>query len=442
MPHQPLIPATPARADRSPGPYKIAVLGGLASYLDAATIVSTAVSLVLFQFAFGLTPLTIGILSGLLTVTIAIGAAIGGRLGDLVGRKRVYTLDLLVFTAGVAVLFSAVNTPMLYVGVIVAGLAMGADLPTSLALIAENSPDGLKGRMVSVTSLLWLGGVVVVSLLAGVVAPYGVTGARILYAHVLVVAIVTWFLRRSLHESTEWQAARTPGKAGALGDERSMRALLHPRLLVPLLVTALYCAFWSFTANTVGAFLGFLYVNVAHVSLSQASLLGLVSVPFTLVSAFVFLKVADSRARRALFVFGSVVQIVACAAPLVMGFTSVSLFLLGTGFGIGGAFAGEGIYRVWSQEFFPTLLRGTAQGITSGISRGLCAGFAVITPTIAVSNPRLLIGLLVVFLVVSGLIGALAVPALERSRRTAPWDREPAGNDTIVADPVGVPGTA
>ncbi|MEU4656129.1 MFS transporter [Streptomyces sp. NPDC023723] len=423
MTHDPLVPAIPAATDQPRAPWKNATLAGLASYLDAATIVTTSIALVIFQAAFGLTDLSIGVLSSLLTVTIALGAFIGGRLGDLVGRKRVYAVDLLVYTAGIVVLLCAVNTPMVYVGVIVAGFAMGADIPTSLALIAETSPEGRKGRMVSVSSILWLVGIVVVTVLASLFADLGMTGARILYAHLLVVAVVTWFLRRSMRESAEWRQANDRGPREAVGDtpRASARLLLNPVLLLPLIMTGLFYTLWNLSANTLGQFSTYLYVNVAHTAVSTASTLGLVGIPLGLVAAYVFMRIADSRLRRVFFVIGAVLQVVGYGMPVVLGISTTSLFLLSLAGGIGQAFAGEAIYKVWSQEFFPTLLRSTAQGITYGVTRALTAGFAVVTPSIIASEPKLLVGLLACFVLGSGLIGGLVIPALERSRGTEPW---------------------
>ncbi|MFJ4620376.1 MFS transporter [Streptomyces sp. NPDC088812] len=423
MTHDPLVSATSVTVDRPRAPLKNAVLAGLASYLDSATIVSTSIALVIFQAAFGLTSLSIGVLSSLLTLTIALGALVGGRLGDMVGRKRVYSVDLLVYTAGIVILLCAVNTPMLYVGVVVAGLAMGADIPTSLALIAETSPEGRRGRMVSVSSMLWLVGIVAVTVLAALFADLGMTGARILYAHLLIVAVITWFLRRSMRESAEWRQASDSGPRETAGEtlRASARQLLRPVLLMPLVMTGLYYTLWNLCANTLGQFSTYLYVNVAHTEVSTASMLGLIGMPLGLGTTYVFMRIADSRLRRVFFVIGAVLQVVGYATPVVLGFSTTSLFLLSLAGGIGQSFAGEAIYKVWSQEFFPTLLRSTAQGITYGVTRALTAGFAVVTPSIAASDPQLLVGLLAGFMLGSGLIGGLVIPALERSRGTAPW---------------------
>ncbi|MBO0072459.1 MFS transporter, partial [Listeria monocytogenes] len=78
-------------------PWRTAVLAGMASYLDAGTIVAVSASLTLWKSQFSLDAWQLGFLSAALTVCIGIGAIVGGRVGDRVGRKRVYSFDLLLY---------------------------------------------------------------------------------------------------------------------------------------------------------------------------------------------------------------------------------------------------------------------------------------------------------------------------------------------------------
>ena len=410
-------------------PWRTSILAGLASYLDSATIVSTSIALVLYEKPLHLSSWTIGAVSALLTVSIAVGALVGGRLGDLVGRKRVYAVDLLVYGAGGALLLGAVNAAMLCAGAAVAGLAMGADLPTSLALIAETSPAGRKGRMVGVSALLWTLGVTTTALLSVFASPHGAAGARVLYGHLLIVAAVTWVLRRGMHESAQWRSAAA---SASVTDRRSLRELRTPLLLAPLLVMTAFYTLWNLAANTLGQFQAFLFVNVAHSTAATASLLTVATLPVGLAAGVGFLRIADSPRRHHWFVVGAIVQVVGCLLPIVVGFTPLTLCLLGLAMVAGGAFAGEAIYKVWSQEFFPTLLRSTAQGTTFGVTRGITAGFAVLTPSIAVHEPRALLGILAVCVSGSGLLGALAIPRLALSRATTPWVEAPADQPTYA----------
>jgi MFS transporter, SP family, inositol transporter len=73
-------------------------------------------------------------------ISCGVGALIGGRLGDKFGRKRFYnSLDLLLFIVGVLIIVFAANVGMLFAGYIIAGLAVGADVPTSWSLIAMHA---------------------------------------------------------------------------------------------------------------------------------------------------------------------------------------------------------------------------------------------------------------------------------------------------------------
>lgn len=82
------------------------------------------------------------------------------------------------------------------------------------------------------------------------------------------------------------------------------------------------------------------------------------------VAGLVFIRVVDRPARHAWFAAGTALIVVAWALPALLGpgkFTLVAVMLVS---GLGNSFAGESVYKIWSQELFPTLLRATATGVT------------------------------------------------------------------------------
>jgi inositol transporter-like SP family MFS transporter len=103
----------------------------MASYLEGATLLTVGFSIVLFSKQFNLSTWSIGALSASLTTSFALGAIIGGRLGDLFGRRVVYSADLIVYACGALICALSQNQAMFFAGVITIGLAMGADLPAS-----------------------------------------------------------------------------------------------------------------------------------------------------------------------------------------------------------------------------------------------------------------------------------------------------------------------
>ena len=73
--------------------------------------------------------------------------------------------------------------------------------------------------------------------------------------------------------------------------------------------------------------------------------------------------------------------------------------------------AGEAFYKVFSQELFPTMLRGTAQGITFGAARIAVGVWSFFVPAISNSGGlSLLATLLTLFLVISGAVGFFFMP--------------------------------
>ncbi len=398
-------------------PWKVAVLAGMASYLDAGALVTSGLVLgTLYASEFGLTPGEIGGLLGLETFMFAVGALFGGRLGDRFGRRRVFTLSMVLYAIGVAALVGATGVGMLYVGVVTVGLAIGADLPVSLAMVNEEAPEGKKGRMVAFSQLLWGGGIIASSALSTVFLSMGTTGGRILFGHLLVVALIVLALRLTMRESAEWTAAR--GSVGKVSSDirlSHVSQLFKPPVVFAMVATGLYFAAWNVGANTMGQFGAFVWVNLTGGKAETFALLSLIGIPIAVLAGVFFLRVVDTPARFTWLVVGSVLTVIGWVLPLVLGTTQVALVGTKILVVLGGAFSGEGIYKVWSQELVPTLLRTTAQGVTIAFGRVVAALFAIGTPALALNSPSLLFGVIFVLAVVAALIGIFWVPRLPRA---------------------------
>ena len=66
----------PRLRDLPPAAWRVAILAGMASYLDAAAIITSGGALVLYRAHFGLSMAQIGQLSAVLTALFAIGAPV------------------------------------------------------------------------------------------------------------------------------------------------------------------------------------------------------------------------------------------------------------------------------------------------------------------------------------------------------------------------------
>ncbi len=420
IPPSPPASSHPAPADAAVTrqQWKWSALAGMASYLDAGSIVALGASLKAFEDRFHLSRGNLGALQaiGPNAIGCAIGAFLGGWLGDKLGRKRIYQYDLMVYAFGILLVALAVNKEMLFIGTFIVGVAVGADVPTSLALVGEFAPAKARGKLLGFTQVAWCLGPSVVLWLAMALSPLGLWGNRILFLHLLVVAVVTWALRRGLAESARWKAAAASAK-------EQVSALLTPANIRAMVWTGTIYLFWNLTAGTNGAFGAYfnrvlLAGQEVGATRAQAIGTGIASLSFLctmLGTVFIFMPFADRsyRTRKWLWAVGAIIQISAWAMLMFVPYTVPTVFANTIMYGFGAALAGEAFYKVFSQELFPTLQRGTAQGITFGVARTLLGIWSFIAPMlIDEQNPNFhaLALMLSLFLVISGVVGFFWMP--------------------------------
>ena len=422
--------STTARTDRRH--WLLATLAGMASYLDSGVIITVGLSLATWRSELGLSALTLGVISATLTLSIAVGALVGGRLADLLGRRRMFTADLAVYVVGVAMVAAADGPVMIIGGVAVAGLAAGADLPTSIAVVSELAPEGARARLVAFTQVMWSVGISVVTVLGFAVSALGLTGVRLLFVHLALLGAITWVLRAFSPPLRRLEAE-------ALGENRMqpqsampLRALVSSRsLLGTIALTGLFYVAWNLMANTIGQFKVFYLVTVSGADQTLATGLSFVISIISLGTGIAFVRIADTRLRRPLFYVGALLQVVAMAIGALSGGTvlgaMVALLVI---YNLAYPIAGEALYKVWTQEGFPANARASVQGFTYSVSRLLCAGFALVTPLIAEANPAALLWILAGCAAASGLVGSALIQRLAHHPAA-----DPAAHRHIVTAP-------
>lgn len=390
-----------------------AFVAGMASYLDGAAMMSVGSVLVLFQNDFGLSAGQIGQLSALLTLFFAFGALIGGRLGDRFGRKHVFTMTIVGIVLAAGLLAISSDVWMLYLAISALGFFAGADLPVSLAMIAEAAPEGRVGRMITVSHYLWMVGMLVTVGIGVFAGGLGALGGRIYCIHVVVVGIVALLLRLTLRESAEWRE-KTESLRVVDPSKLGFRGLLRSEFVRPLIATGLFYGIVMIATNSNNAFAAYIWVNAAGSDIQTQSMWGLVTFAVVFIGTTALMRIVDSKHRMTAFAIAAVVAVIAFLVPAVFGFSVATLVVSGVLFALGGAIAGEPMYKVWSQELFPTEFRASAQGATMAFARGLAALIAVFVPTIVDHGPELLYYFLAAATAIACLIGIFWVGRIPR----------------------------
>lgn len=369
-----------------PSPWWVAFVCGMASYIDAAAIVSSGTALVLYQHSIGLTESNIGVLSAALTLSIAVGALTGGRLGDRFGRRTVFITTMAMIVIGSVLLVLASGISMLMPGMVLVGLGAGADLPVSLASISEAASDHNRGKLVGLSQIQWFAGIVGANVFGIIVGDMGQLGGQIMFAHIGLVSLLVLLLRLSIPESATWATARSEQLAGSVtlrARSTGIKDILGQRMfLVPFLALLGFYTLTNIGANTGGQFGTYIGVNVVGISVQAQSLLGIVMLGVGMLGALVFMRIVDTPLRMKFYLVGAVLLAGSYLVPVIFGFTLVPWIALNFFNAIGGAFAFEAIMKVWAQESFPTLLRSTVQGNVIAVARVIAAAVALFTPAL------------------------------------------------------------
>lgn len=393
---------TPSAADvpppNSPGSRRLwlmAYAAGIASYLDAAALLTLSASLPVWRQHFTLSSVAVGVLAGGFGFAIAAGALLGGWLGDRWGRERVFAYDLVLFVAGVAIALVAQSGPVLTVSFLLVGLAAGADVPTSLAVIADASPQGIRSRLIGVTQALWIAGLLATSVLALLVSGLGLLGTRLLLAHLLVLGVVAVALRgiRAIRGDDRADAAGlSPDRTSPVDDVSRSAVPSWSAASLPVLATGAFFTCWNLPASTLGTYGIYFTVTVTGFSQTAATSLAVVALPISLLTAVAFVRLADTQWRDRLYPLAALAQVGAYSVAAVSGGVVADAMVACIAlYSVSNVFGGEAAYRVWSQLLLPDELRSSGVGLTYAVGRATGSAFLLAVPSMIAWSPTVLL---------------------------------------------------
>jgi len=139
---------------------------------------------------------------------ILIGAAVGGRLADRFGRRRLFVATLLWYSVFTVLTGLAPGLSTVYTFRFLAALGVGAEYAIINAAIAEFMPARVRGKANAVVMNFWPAGAIVAALLAYVALDTLALSSAVSWRYLfvlggLVALVVLWF-RRRIPESPRW----------------------------------------------------------------------------------------------------------------------------------------------------------------------------------------------------------------------------------------------
>ncbi|MDE2339507.1 MAG: MFS transporter [Alphaproteobacteria bacterium] len=387
------------------------ILAGLANYIDAGSIVSGSVALALWKESYHLSDSFIGLIGAFSAnaISAGIGALIGGRLCDKYGRKKIYQFDMLFYAFGMMFLIFAAAPWMIIVGFLLVGLAVGADIPASWSLIAEQAPDQQRGAHSGVAQMLWYLGPVAVLVAAYYLKPFGISGVRWLFIHLAVLALALTFLRSRMRESARWEESQTENR----GTPPSWGDVLTPRHIGAVLYLVTMYGMWNLWAGYNGFFTPYL-IEQNHLPAWAATMVPAGYFGIGMVSIFlIFMRLSDKVNQRLLFGISALMQIFGMALLAIFGFTLKIVLIHILIMGVASGFGAQSFFQLWSAELFPTAIRSTAQGLCFALVRIGLGVWSLAVPALAANDFTELAWILTGFLTISGVVGFVWAPRNE-----------------------------
>ncbi|MFF3222915.1 MFS transporter [Nocardia suismassiliense] len=293
-----------------------------------------------------------------------LGALVIGRLSDVFGRRRMFMINIALYSGFTLLGAFSPNITFLMVTRFLAGLGIGAEMTVSDTYLSEVVPPQVRGRMIAMAYTIGFCAVPTVGFLAKWLVPlqpFGIEGWRWLFVIGGLGAAVVVFARRDMPESPHWIArqqnktALTPFSAIVRPPYRARTTLFSAVMILQVFG---YYGFGTLAVLVLDrkgfeVVTSLSYLAVTYLGYPLGSLL---AIPLM------------ERIERKHLVMGTATLM--AIFGLTFGFaTSVPLILLSGGlFTVASNVFSDAIHA-YLPESFPTAVRGTASGATYSLSK-------------------------------------------------------------------------
>jgi len=343
------------------------VAAGLGWMLDAFDVMLYSIVLATLMREFGMTKGTAGLLNSLTLVASAIGSFAFGILADRVGRRRMLSLSILIYSLFTFACGFSTTITVLAIFRFLLGLGMGGEWNSGATLVAETWPAAWRGRALGIVQSSWAIGYTLAAIIANVVLSHA--NWRWVFFIGVLPALLTLWIQHDVPEPALWEehvrrAPLSPAEKATLWRSAT------PRLLALLSMNTFGMFAWWGLFTWIPAYLA-LPVSKGGRDFSQlgfTAFLTILNLCGMLPGYLLFGIFADKFGRkRTLVAYLALAAVsvpafaVARQSTLILLTASVTAFF-GTGFFTGSSILGS--------ELFPTSIRATALGLSYNAARG------------------------------------------------------------------------
>ncbi|MCD7036069.1 MFS transporter [Metabacillus sp. GX 13764] len=399
--------------------FKITALTFGANFSDGYSLGAIGTALALIGPQMNLGSSWMGLLGSSALIGIFLGSILLGRLGDAIGRQKLYLYDFLLLAIASALQFFVQGPVELFILRLIIGFCIGADYAIGPALVSEFVPKKHRGSLLGTLTVMWTVGYVAAYFAGTLLAQAGPDSWRWLLASSTLPAILVLILRIGTPESPRWLMSK--------GRIEEAKAIIHKYIGANVSIhevkkesrtlgfmdlfrkkyavrTAFAALFYICNVLPYFAIYTFLPLILEQMKIKDEFLGNVLLNGFLLLGGIAGLWFLHKMTRRK-FTIGSFV--ILAASLSLLGIWPNGPFLYMMPFFLLFTFVMSGfsnITQVYPAELFPTEIRGSGIGLANGLSR---IGAAIGTFFLPVSMESIGLGPSMLWLAGVLLIGAV-----------------------------------
>lgn len=369
--------------------YKLLLVTGLGWLFDSMDTGLIAFILPVLAKEWGLAPGQMGLIGSIGLIGMALGAVISGTVADRIGRKKVFTITVLLYSIASAFCVLSWNYQSLLVFRFLVGFGLGGELPVAATLVSEYAPSRVRGRFIVLLESFWGLGWIAAACIAYFFIP--VYGWRMAFLIGALPALYVCLIRLHMPESVRYLLTR-----GRVDEARqivlSLEKQLHvPSALftgetetVPVVAKASFRELWKkpFMSRTIMLWLVWFGINFSYYGIfmwlpslvfqqgftvvktfEYVLIMTLAQLPGYYCAAWLVDKIGRKYTLSAFLLFSGVASYffghASTAATLMMWGSVMSFFNLGA----------WGVLYTYTPEQYPTAIRALGSGWAAGFGR-------------------------------------------------------------------------
>lgn len=369
--------------------YKLLLVTGLGWLFDSMDTGLIAFILPVLAKEWGLAPGQMGLIGSIGLIGMALGAVVSGTIADRIGRKKVFTITVLLYSIASAFCALSWNYQSLLVFRFLVGFGLGGELPVAATLVSEYAPSRVRGRFIVLLESFWGLGWIAAACIAYFFIP--LYGWRMAFLIGALPALYVCLIRMHMPESVRYLLAH-----GRVGEARQIVVSLERQLhvpvapfvsekeTVPVVAKASFRELWKkpFASRTIMLWLVWFGINFSYYGIFMWLPSLVFQQGFTVVKTFEYVlimtlaqlpgyycaaglvdKIGRKYTLSAFLLFSGVASYffghASTAAALMMWGSVMSFFNLGA----------WGVLYTYTPEQYPTAIRALGSGWAAGFGR-------------------------------------------------------------------------